>query len=628
VMARLSALGIALLLAVAQSVDRAIDEPEDDEEVIEAKPQDLDYAERLASFQLATAAATKNAKAGELIPSAADEWYTVTIADVSVGYMHTTTVLHQEDAKGGRGPGVTTTELMDVQVSRGTDTSRMAFETVFAETGLDPKNTTAMPSMEELRGGVKVMAYDQRFANNEVKMNVSFTDDGQVSLTSNNGNAEHISEVDMPTVAWLGRMRAKLEFARQCREGKDEIVVQTMRPELGPKVVNLSSSFIRLNNTWDGDKMVTTSVWTVQISDVPVNMTEVYAIDGADRCYRLLQMGLDMPFGFLLASLSTKAAALKAAEHDPARVLPELVYTMFVPLAKPIARANDARRLKIAVSVKGAKGPAKLELPTAGYQRVSESKNNPQKLYVSIDLLDPVAATEEELANKEYMSPSAMVDNADDVVVELAHSIDSRLEAMAKEGGYKVPGRGETPPAPMQEAMAYQLRELVNSHIQDKHLSTAYASASETARTGSGDCTEHAVLLAALLKARGIPSRVCHGLVYVELGGSAINGQAEVDAQGNVVESAASSDGQFGWHMWSQALINGHWHDLDATLHIPYTVGHVLVGTSSMADKEAHNNHMQMAALIGNLAISVRDVRYDWEPKGKEDKEDTGKEEL
>jgi len=123
--------------------------------------------------------------------------------------------------------------------------------------------------------------------------------------------------VDMPTVPWLGRMRAKLEFARQCREGKDEIVVQTMRPELGPKVVNLSSTFMKLNNTWDGEKMVRTSVWTVQISDVPVNMTEVYAIDGADRCYRLLQMGLDMPFGFLLASLSTKEAALKAAEPTP-----------------------------------------------------------------------------------------------------------------------------------------------------------------------------------------------------------------------------------------------------------------------------------------------------------------------
>ena len=237
----LQALALALLLAVAQAADRAIDEPEDDDEVLE---EELDYSERLASFQRATEEASRAAKGGELIPEPADEWYTVTIADVSVGYMHTTTVLHPEDAKGDRGPGVTTTELMDVQVSRGTDTSRMAFETAFTETGLDPKDTTAMPSLEALRGGVKVMAYDQRFSGNEVRMNVSITEDGQVSLTSNNGNAEHVSAVDLPTVPWFGRMRAKLEFARQCREGKDEIIVQTMRPELGPKVVSLSSTFI------------------------------------------------------------------------------------------------------------------------------------------------------------------------------------------------------------------------------------------------------------------------------------------------------------------------------------------------------------------------------------------------
>ena len=85
------------------------------------------------------------------------------------------------------------------------------------------------------------------------------------------------------------------------------------------------------------------------------------------------------------------------------------------PNPQPIARANDARLLKIAVSVKGSKGPSKLELPTGGYQRVRRSKTNPQLLYVSIDLLDPVKATAAELANKEYMAPSAMVDNADEV---------------------------------------------------------------------------------------------------------------------------------------------------------------------------------------------------------------------
>jgi len=85
------------------------------------------------------------------------------------------------------------------------------------------------------------------------------------------------------------------------------------------------------------------------------------------------------------------------------------------------------------------------------------------------------------------------------------------------------------------------------------------------------------VLLAAVVKARGLPARVCHGLVYVEQGGSAISGR-EADAQaagedeadetlGASVRASVGADGsaaaspavtgQFGWHMWSQAMVNG-----------------------------------------------------------------------
>ena len=90
-------------------------------------------------------------------------------------------------------------------------------------------------------------------------------------------------------------------------------------------------------------------------------------------------------------------------------------------------------------------------------------------------------------------------------------------------------------------------------------------------------------------------------------------GQVHVDASGNVDPAGGRLTGQYGWHMWTQALIAGKWIDLDATLHLPFTVGHVLVGTSSMADKDAHNNHMQMAALIGNLEITVHDVSHSFE---------------
>ena len=59
------------------------------------------------------------------------------------------------------------------------------------------------------------MAYDQRFANNEVRMRVSFGE--EITLTSFNGEKEHVSLIELPDEGWLGRMRARLEFSRQCR---------------------------------------------------------------------------------------------------------------------------------------------------------------------------------------------------------------------------------------------------------------------------------------------------------------------------------------------------------------------------------------------------------------------------
>ena len=58
-------------------------------------------------------------------------------------------------------------------------------------------------------------------------------------------------------------------------------------------------------------------MWSVQISDVPVNMSESYPMEGPLRCYRMLQMGLDMPFGYLLASLSSKKAWLSLTPFCP-----------------------------------------------------------------------------------------------------------------------------------------------------------------------------------------------------------------------------------------------------------------------------------------------------------------------
>lgn len=92
---------------------------------------------------------------------------------------------------------------------------------------------------------------------------------------------------------------------------------------------------------------------------------------------------------------------------------------------------------------------------------------------------------------------------------------------------------------------ARQIESFVNGYITTKDLSIGYASAAEVARSRQGDCSEHAVLAAAMCRAVGIPARVVCGVVYVD----SFIGQKSV----------------FGGHMWTEVYVAGQWLGLDAT---------------------------------------------------------------
>lgn len=63
--------------------------------------------------------------------------------------------------------------------------------------------------------------------------------------------------------------------------------------------------------------------------------------------------------------------------------------------------------------------------------------------------------------------------------------------------------------------------------------------------------------------------------------------------------------------MWTQAFINGAWIDLDATLPVPYSIGHVLVSTSPLEDGAIWKlEEVKQASLIGNLEIIVEATSF------------------
>lgn len=122
------------------------------------------------------------------------------------------------------------------------------------------------------------------------------------------------------------------------------------------------------------------------------------------------------------------------------------------------------------------------------------------------------------------------------------------------------------------------------------------------------------VLLAAVLRADNIPSRVCSGLVYTEAyisdtEGSCVPGDSGCDEKKANKYTRNGVRGSFAWHAWTQAMIDGAWVDVDATLHnSPYSVGHLLMGTSSLSDASGHADEMMLVSLIGNLKITVDKV--------------------
>ena len=113
----------------------------------------------------------------------------------------------------------------------------------------------------------------------------------------------------------------------------------------------------------------------------------------------------------------------------------------------------------------------------------------------------------------------------------------------------------------------------------DKRPVLSIPSALEVLRTKTGDCNEHATLLTALLRAAGIPARLCIGLVYTR--------------------------DKFYYHAWAEAYL-GEWISMDPTLNqMPADASHIKLVEGNL-DKQ-----VEIAGLIGELKVQILDHRYD-----------------
>lgn len=127
---------------------------------------------------------------------------------------------------------------------------------------------------------------------------------------------------------------------------------------------------------------------------------------------------------------------------------------------------------------------------------------------------------------------------------------------------------------------ASRIEAFVRGHVKIKTLSVGYASALEAAKSRQGDCTEHAVLAAALCRAAGIPARVAFGLAYV-------------DAFGR-------RERVFVPHAWTQVLLGERWISLDAAM-AGFDAGHIALAVGNGEPDEFFG----MLNMLGGFRIAA-----------------------
>jgi hypothetical protein len=145
------------------------------------------------------------------------------------------------------------------------------------------------------------------------------------------------------------------------------------------------------------------------------------------------------------------------------------------------------------------------------------------------------------------------------------------------------PLRARLPEAP---ADLETLRRLAADAIPHKSMARGWDLASQVARSGSGDCTEHAVLLAALARAAGRPARIALGLLLVQQDG-------RVQAFG---------------HAWTEVHEEGRWRPLDAT-PVPDQVDAVAYLPTAILRNEGPGYAMELASGMQRTWVRRVEVR-------------------
>ena len=494
---------------------------------------------------IALLASTRGVLAQQSAPPDYDRWYAIEIRGQKAGHAH----MVQRTGEDGR---ITTSSTMKFEISRSRISTTMEMVTTFVES---PDGELRRVEFEQSLG-----------TGSSVESNYRFEDGAIVKVSSHMGQ-ETESQRPPFDMEYLTPVEVREHLVRRIDDGATEIKYVSLDPTSGLKLTQTVSKVHGPEKIEVyGREMVALKVTSVNSATPSVEVTE-YLDEQGVALKTDMKMGA---FPFRLIAM-TKAEALREGEAGDQ---PDLFTPTFVKVDPPVESPRGVTAATFRLEVE--EGELH-EFFTGGahtFERLGETTGR-----VRVDLGNPTAAPGKALSDPRYSKPTTYANTEDTRIIRLAQS--------AVKGA----------PADDPLARAVAMREFVYEFVESKDLGTGFATASEVCRTARGDCSEHAVLLAALLRAQRIPSRVISGLVYAD--------------------AFAGARSVFVYHMWTQALmtIDGEprWIDLDATLPPGSRMDamHIAVSSFDLTEGELTASMTPVVSLLGNLSVEVESISRD-----------------
>ena len=458
------------------------------------------------------------------------EYFAVFMEGKKVGY-----AIHTRVVSGGK---VTTSEEVSITLSR----MAVSMTVQMKETSIETTNGKPLGFELEQTLGSMVMTVvgkvDQQ---------------GKMDLTMTSMGAEQKRTLPWPRGAVMAEGLRLIELKKGLKEGTQYTV-----KVFSSGVLQAVDTHVRVGPVQNVDLLGR----VVALREITTTLNMPGAGKVVSTSYVDEDLGIQktiMPIAGMNVEMVACAKEFALGQNDVLDVIDK----MFLTSPEPLTHLDKIKAVTYHLAPK--QGASSLSIPSDDNQHVRHSSNGKVIVTVKPVAAKPGATFPYQGSNPavlEAMKPTRYLQSEHKDVIDLARRAVGETQDAAE--------------------AAQKIEAFVGEYVENRSLSVGYASAAEVVESKQGDCSEFAVLTAAMCRAVGIPSRVVVGVAYVDdFGGY----------QG------------FGGHAWTQAYVGGKWIGLDASFkgggRGGYDAGHIALAVGNGNPEDFFN----LATTVGQFKV-------------------------